>query len=927
MGKETLAKAYDPQQVEAKWYPRWLDAGVFAPVARPENGGPDAAPYVILLPPPNVTGVLHMGHILSSTIQDVFIRWHRMCGRETLWWPGTDHAGIATQKVVEKALGQEGIEFRSLGREAFVARCWEWKERSHRHIVQQMQRVGWSLDWPREYFTLDDHMSRAVLEVFIRLYDKGLIYRGEYITNWCPTCQTALSDEEVEHIPVAGKLWTVQYVRADGNGFVEVATTRPETILGDVAVAIHPDDPRAAELVGKRVLLPVIGREIPIIADEYVDPEFGTGMVKITPAHDPNDFEVGRRHSLDMPIVMDVTGHMNAHAGPFAGLDRLEARKKLLQQLEKEGRISRVEDHELSQGRHDRCETIIEPVLSRQWFVRMAPLAEPAVRAVEDGRIRFYPERWKNVYLHWMHNIQDWCISRQLWWGHRIPIYTCQACGATQAAHGMPATCTACPGTSFVQDEDVLDTWFSSWLCPISPLGWPDDTDDLKRYHPSNMLVTGPDIIFFWVARMVMASLEFHGEIPFDTVLLNGILRDAQGRKMSKSLGNSPDPIDLMDSYGADALRFSTVMLSPPGQDTFFDEKNVETGRNFANKIWNATRLVLTSAAERGWIEALGLQDDTPPAAPAAGGEATLPEAFAALWHDVFGRAPRPDVLQGMRLEDRWILDRFQRSVEDVDTAMQGLRVNEAAQRLYHFFWDEFCAWYLESLKPRFYGDDRASSATAHAVALVLLAQSCKLLSPFMPYLAEELWSMLPGCSGFVMTAAFPRPRAALRDASAEERFGRVMETAGAIRTLRAEMNVPPGKRAVAFVQSESGDAAFWDGEPGELLRLFAKLERLEPLPASGRPEASASVVVGDQTLFLPLGDLIDLDAERARLDRDLQKIEQDLQRVEAKLNNAGFADKAPPHIVEHERTKRADLISRRERIQDSLADLSRKSG
>jgi valyl-tRNA synthetase len=924
MGNGTLAKAYDPSQVEAKWYPRWLEAGVFAPVARPQNGSDNDTPYVILLPPPNVTGVLHMGHILSSTIQDVFIRWHRMCGRETLWWPGSDHAGIATQKVVEKALADEGIDFRSLGRDGFVERCWQWKERSHRHIVQQMQRVGWSLDWPREYFTLDEHMSRAVAEVFVRLYDKGLVYRDEFITNWCPVCRTALSDEEVEHVPLQGKLWTVQYERVDGGGFVEVATTRPETILGDVAVAIHPDDERAPSLVGTRVRLPVVGREIPVIADEYVDPEFGTGMVKITPAHDPNDFEVGRRHGLDMPVVMDVEGRMNEHAGPFAGLDRMEARKKLLQHLDEQGRITRIEKHELSQGRHDRCGTVIEPYLSKQWFVRMQPLAGPAVRVVEEGRVRFYPERWKNVYLHWMNNIQDWCISRQLWWGHRIPIFYCQSCDATIAAHGMPERCSSCEGTSFVQEEDVLDTWFSSWLCPISPMGWPEQTGDLQRYHPSTMLVTGPDIIFFWVARMVMASLEFQGDIPFDTVLLNGILRDAKGRKMSKSLGNSPDPIDLMDKYGADALRFSTVMLSPPGQDTFFDEKNVETGRNFANKIWNATRLVLSSAEERGWVQALGLHGESAAEPPTP---VTDQADFAALWHDAFGRAPVDGVLEGLRLEDRWILTRFQDAVASVDQAMQALRVNEAAQGLYHFFWDEFCAWYLESIKPRFYGDDRASSATAHAVALVLLAQSCKLLSPFMPFLAEELWSMLPGTTGFVMTAAFPRLREALRDSQAERDFSTVMETAGAIRTLRAEMNVPPGKRAQAFVHSETGRVAFWEGEPGELLRLFAKLERLEPLPASGRPEGSASVVVGDQTLLIPLGDLIDLDAERTRLDRELEKLGKELARVEAKLNNSGFTEKAPEHIVEHERGKRADLVSRQERIQHSLTELSRKSG
>ncbi len=716
MSDDALTRPYEPQQTEPRWHDIWMRAGAFRPRARYGN---EERPFVVLLPPPNVTGVLHMGHVLSSTVQDVFVRYHRMLGRETVWWPGTDHAGIATQKVVEKNLREEGIDPRAMGREKFVERCWEWKERSHVHIVQQMQRLGWSLDWDREYFTLSDAMSHAVREVFIRLYNKGLVYRGRYITNWCPSCQTALSDEEVEHQEAQGTLWTVRYARVDGNGFVEVATTRPETILGDVAVAIHPDDPRAGELVGTRLRLPVLGREIPVVADTYVDPEFGTGVVKITPAHDPNDFQVGKRHELDMPVVINPDGSMNEQAGPFAGLDRFEARKQLLRRLEDDGLLVGTKPHTLSRGTHDRCGTIIEPYLSDQWFVRMKPLAEPAIRAVEENRVTFYPERWRNVYLHWMRNIQDWCISRQLWWGHRIPIYTCEGCAEVVAAHDAPSACPACGGSAFRQDEDVLDTWFSSWLCPLSPMGWPREKQDLERYHPTSVLVTGPDIIFFWVARMIMASLEFVGEIPFHTVLLNGILRDGKGRKISKSLGNALDPLVLVDKHGADALRFSTVMLSPPGQDTFFDENNVATGRNFANKIWNASRLVLTSAHERGWVQALGL-DAEPRGADAEtrGPARNRTEAFAALWRSAFARTPPDGVLDGLRLEDRWILHAFERAAREANESLRGMRANDAASRVYHFFWDEFCAWYLESIKPRFYGDDAPSSRTSDRLYL-----------------------------------------------------------------------------------------------------------------------------------------------------------------------------------------------------------------
>ena len=917
MEKQRIEGAYEPGQVEPAWAQRWLEAGVFAPRAA-SGAEADPTPFVVLLPPPNVTGVLHMGHVLANTLQDVFVRAARMRGRETVWWPGTDHAGIATQKVVEKNLRQEGIDPVALGRDAFVERCWQWKERSHRHIVAQMQRIGWSLDWSREYFTLDAPMNHAVQEAFIRLFRKGLIYRGNYITNWCPTCRTAISDEEVEHVQTRGTIWKVRYPRVDGRGHVTVATTRPETMLGDVALAIHPEDPRAAELTGKRVRLPVLGREIPILADAFVDPAFGTGIVKITPAHDPNDFQVGKRHGLEAPIVIAPDGKMNDQAGPFAGMDRFAARKALVARLRQDDLLESEEPHDLAIGRHDRCETIIEPYLSQQWFVRMAPLAEPAVRAVEDGRITFYPERWRNVYLHWMRNIQDWCISRQLWWGHRIPIYECGSCGHLVAAHSAPAACERCSATDLRQDESVLDTWFSSWLCPLSPLGWPEASSaDLQRYHPTTLLVTGYEIIFFWVARMIMASLEFAGEVPFRQVLLNGTVRDAKGRKLSKSLGNSPDPLDLIAEHGADAVRFSTVMLSPPGQDTFFDVKNVETGRHFANKIWNAARLVLTSAVDRGYVAALGLDREAPVGTPSPG--------LAALWAETFARPLPNEVESGLQLEDRWILHRYDVAVEEVGRHLDGLRANDAASTLYHFFWDEYCAWYLESIKLRLYGDEVATARSAHAVALVLLASACKLLGPFMPFLAEELWSRLPGTQELVTTNRFPRTHSALRDAKTADRFDLVIEIASAIRTRRSEMNVPPGRKAPALLHSESPGAATWGEDQGALLALHAKLESLGVTAPGERPTATVEILVRDLQFFLPLGALVDLDAERARLERELSRVEGELAAVDRKLASAGFVEKAPAKVVEFERGKQSDLAGRRDRLRASLTGMPGK--
>jgi valyl-tRNA synthetase len=902
-----MDKTYDPSKAETRWYERWEERGLFQPA-----GSPGREPFVITLPPPNVTGILHIGHILGSSIQDLLIRYHRMKGRDTFWVAGTDHAGIATQKVVERGLEAEGRTREQLGREDFLREVWRWKERHHARITAQMRRMGYALDWTREAFTLDPARSRAVEEVFVRLHRRGLVYRSYYMVNWCPSCRTALSDEEVDMRELDAKLYHVRYPLVGDGGSLVVATTRPETMLGDVAVAVHPDDERAPALRGKKVTLPVAGRDIPVVEDAYVDPEFGSGFVKVTPAHDPNDYDIGRRHGLDPLEVMDEMGRMNERAGEFAGQDRFECRRNLLGRLEEGGYLDKVEPYRHNVGHHDRCDTVIEPRLSWQWFVRMGELARPAVEAVENGEITFFPERWKNVYLSWMSQIRDWCISRQLWWGHRIPVWYCaeQGCEATAVSTTKPAP-GECGHGRWVQDEDVLDTWFSSWLWTFSTLGWPERTEELERYHPTSILVTGHDIIFFWVARMIMAGLEFVGEIPFHRVYLTGIVRDAQGRRMSKSLGNSPDPMDLADQYGADALRFTLTMLSPPGQDLSFAPENVEVGRNFANKLWNAARLVL--GAEESKVDSGKTADAEEVRTPAS-------EAWR-LWRETY-----PDTDPGIdwnTLEpaDRWILSRLVEAVEAVTGNVEGLRFNDAASALYDFAWHTYCDWYLELIKPRLRGGGAAEEA--RSVALLVLGNVVKMLHPVMPFLTEEIWSHLPNARGLLLESSFPEARGGLRDPGLEADFELLREIVTAVRNMRAEMGVPAGaKVALALSHPGEGDWSRRLAPLEEPVRLLARVESIRKGPGLPRPRQASAAHVHGLDLYLPLEGLIDLERERGRIEKTLGEVERELDRTARKLENEQFLSKAPAEVVDKEAQKRRALETKRERLASHLESL-----
>jgi valyl-tRNA synthetase len=893
-----MEKHFDPAGARARWNREWESRGIFPP-----DDNSDRDPFVIILPPPNVTGVLHVGHILGDTVQDQLIRWKRMSGYNTLWIPGTDHAGIATQKVVETALAKEGKSRADMTREEFLAHAWKWKDHHHARIVEQMKQLGCAFDWTREAFTLDEPRSRAVREVFVRLYEKGLIYRGDYIVNWCPSCQTAISDEEVQYEERDSKLWWIRYPSAHGE--VVVATTRPETMLGDTAVAVSPEDRGKKKLVGKTATLPIVGRELPIVADEAVDKEFGSGFVKVTPAHDPNDFAIAQRHALPAVIVIDRTGKMTREAGAdFAGLDRFEARKRVVERLEQEGLLVKIEPHRHAVGTHDRCGTVIEPLLSRQWFVKMQPLAEPAVRAVENDEITFYPPRWRNVYMSWMTNIRDWCVSRQLWWGHRIPVWYCDDCTHFTVSREDPVACGGCGGASLHQDEDVLDTWFSSWLWTFSPMGWPDENaTDLKRYHPTSVLVTGSEIIFFWVARMIMASLEFMGEVPFRHVFLTGIVRDGLGRKMSKSLGNSPDPLDIIDKWGTDAFRFTLSMLSPPGKDVFFDEDKLEIGRNFTNKIWQASRLVM-SAVEKE-------------TAPIFAGEAAPGDSgpFAAAWRDAHGSslAFAPD----LAWEDRWILSALSRCALDTNRACEEWRLNDAAARVYDFFWHDFCDWYLELAKVRLYGEGDGRSVLA--VLLYVLGESIKLMHPLMPYVTEEIWSVLPMTGGLLLEQNYPRGDESGVDAEAEARMGLLRDVVTSVRNIRAAYRVAPAARIPVRVQAPEHRAALLREAEDGILRL-AGVASLETGPAVTKEKGDAATPIGDIEVVVPLRGVVDFDAERERLERECGKVENDLAAVSAKLANENFVSRAKPEVVEREREKQARLETELSKLQESIA-------
>jgi valyl-tRNA synthetase len=907
---------YSPDAVEKKWYATWEEENLFAP-----DESLEGEPFVITLPPPNVTGILHMGHCLGNSVQDTLIRWARMRGQPALWVPGTDHASIATEQVVTKQMAAAGIDKREAGREVFLEKAWEWKESSRERIVQQIKRLGCSLDWSREAFTMDEERNEAVAKAFITLKEEGLIYRDVYLVNWCPHDLTAISDDEVDHVEVEGHMWHLRYELVDGSGHVTVATTRPETLFGDVAVAVHPEDPKRKHLIGQHVRLPLTERTIPIIGDHHADPEKGTGFVKITPAHDPNDFEVGRRNDLEQIVCMTPAAVMNEQAGPYEGMDRYECRKAAVDELEKLGLLDKVEKHVHQVGHHDRCGKVIEPYLSKQWFLKMESLANPAVAAVAEGDITLTPERWVGVYNNWMSNIRDWCISRQLWWGHRIPVWYCDECEYETNGVTRPEACLGCGAAELTQDEDVLDTWFSSWLWTFSPLGWPGQSEDLKKYHPTSILVTAADIIFFWVARMVMASYKFLGEKPFSEVLFTGIVRDEEGRKMSKSLGNSPDPIELMDKFGADALRCSMVMLTPTGQDIFFDQSTLEVGRNFSNKIFQASKLVLGAWDEAGLPSQLEV--GTAPRTlelsdHIADGEWEKNPAasFAVMWQVVFGSdCPVTIADADLELSDRWILNRMHTMISDCDANMEKRRLNDAAYGVFNFFRHDFCDWYLEAIKPRM--RDESTQAPVLSVAVLTLGVSYKLMHPVMPFITEELWHWLPATEGFLMTSSFPKFEGALPFVAEAAKFAEVQEIVGVVRNLRNELGVQPGKRGQAILRVADEAKKSYLADAAGLISLLAKMEETNVVIGGDDPEPAGVGVAGTVEIFLPMKGLVDLEKEKARLEKDLGKIEGWMKGCRAKLANEKFTANAPDHVIEQQRA----LLSENEAKADMLRE------
>jgi valyl-tRNA synthetase len=878
-----LPPRFDPQSFERAAYDRWMERGYFS--ADPNS---ERDPYVIVLPPPNVTASLHMGHGLNATIQDVLIRWRRMQGREALWIPGTDHAGIATQNVVERQLAGEGKARWDLGREKFVERVWDWVRETGGTILDQLKAIGSSADWSRTCFTLDPGLSRAVREVFVRLYDEGLIYRGNYIVNWCPRCATALANEEVEHEEVEGALYYQRYpIVGEESSYVVVATTRPETMLGDTAIAVHPGDSRHKDLIGKKVLLPLAERGIPVIADEFVDPEFGTGVVKVTPAHDPNDFEIGLRHDLPQVDIFNEDGTLSdAVPERFRGLDRFAARKAVVQALKQKGLLEKIETHRHSVGHCYRCHTMVEPRVSEQWFVRMAPLAEPALEAYRQGRVRFTPEHWAGVYEHWLENVRDWCISRQLWWGHRIPVWYCRSCGATLVAREDPNACSECGGGEIEQDPDVLDTWFSSWLWPFSTLGWPEETEDLAAFYPGHTLVTGSEILFFWVARMIMSGLEFMGEVPFRDVYLHGTVRDHLGRRMSKSLGNGIDPLEVVQRFGADALRFTLMNGLGIGADLQLNYEDLEesfhVGRNFANKIWNAARLSLPH-----------LEGDPVSAVP--------------------GR-------ERLELSDRWVLSRLNRATREVTENLERYRLHEAAAGVYRFFWSEFCDWYLELVKSRLYDEsDSEARDVARAVLNEVLDRSLRLLHPIMPFITEELWLRLPDRgSESIMVAAWVEPNAQWDDRDAESQMSMLQELLGAVRNIRSEYNVAHGRKLDVEVRSADDALRAALAAEGESARKLGGIDELR-LDGETRPSraGATAVLTSGAEVFVPLEGLVDLARERARLEKQAKELQALVERSQRRLASDDFVRKAPPDVVEQAREKLRGLKEQLDRVSE----------
>ncbi|NLY89209.1 MAG: valine--tRNA ligase [Firmicutes bacterium] len=874
-----LPIVYDPQKVEEKWYDYWLKQGFFHAEVEKEK-----KPFCIVIPPPNVTGKLHLGHALNNTLQDILTRYHRMKGDNTLWLPGTDHAGIATQVRVEEELAKEGLNRHELGREEFLKRVWAWKEEYGGTIIRQLKRMGASCDWQRERFTMDEGCSRAVKEVFLRLYRKGLIYRGSYLVNWCPQCATTLSDIEVEQEEREGRLWHIRYPLVGGDGYIQVATTRPETMLGDTAVAVHPEDDRYRELVGKKVILPLMNREIPVVADPMVDREFGTGAVKITPAHDLNDFELGLRHNLPQVTVIGFDARMTVEAGKYAGLDRYEARKKVLEDLAAEGLLVGEEVHQHALGTCYRCDSVVEPLISKQWFVRMKPLAEPAARVVREGKIRFVPERIAKVYLNWLENIRDWCISRQLWWGHRIPVWYCLDCGTEIAAAETPEICPDCGSRRMEQDPDVLDTWFSSALWPFSTLGWPEKTPDLEHFYPTSVLVTARDIIFFWVARMVFMGLEFMEEIPFADVLMHGLVLDKDGKKMSKSRPETiVDPQDVIDEYGADILRFTLATGTALGQDQRFQMERVEGVRNFANKIWNAARFLGMNLDD--YEETKGEEED------------------------------------GFSLPDQYILSRLQRVTAETGEMIDRYDLGGAANLLYDFIWSEYCDWYIEAAKPQLKAGGTARRRTQQVLVKVF-RQIMVLLHPYMPFITEEIWQALPHEGESIMVEPWPEPDEKLINPEAEEKMGLLMEVTRAIRNIRAESRVEPGRKVEAILLAGPEEKKLLE-ENRLYLEVLAGLGQLTLLPeGSAKPEQAVSAVVSGVEVYLPLAGLVDLEMEKERLEKELAELEKEKERLGKKLANTQFLTKAPEAVVAKEKQKLAAVEEKYAKVSARLAAL-----
>ena len=875
MAKE-LDKIYNPGSVEDRLYKFWCDNGYFhAEVDQKKK------PYTIVMPPPNITGQLHMGHALDETLQDILIRWKRMQGYSALWIPGTDHASIATEAKIVEAMAKEGVAKEDIGREAFLERAWAWKEKFGGRIVEQLKKLGSSCDWDHLRFTMDEGCSKAVREVFVRLYEKGLIYRGERIINWCPHCLTSISDAEVEYEEKEGSFWHIKYPFTDGSGYLEFATTRPETMLGDTAVAVHPDDERYKDIIGKTLMLPLMNREIPVIADEYVEMDFGTGVVKITPAHDPNDFEVGLRHNLPVINVFTEDAHINENGGKFEGLTLAEARKQIVKELDREGFLVKVEPFKHNVGTCYRCGTTVEPRVSKQWFVKMAPLAKPAIDVVKNGELKLIPPRFEKTYYNWMENIKDWCISRQLWWGHRIPAWYCDGCGETIVSREDPTSCPKCGG-HLHRDEDTLDTWFSSALWPFSTLGWPESNLELKYFFPTSTLVTGYDIIFFWVARMIFSSLEYMDSVPFDTVLFHGIVRDAEGRKMSKSLGNGIDPLAEIDKYGADALRFTLATGNTPGNDMRYSPERVEASRNFANKLWNAARFVL-----------MNLGDDE----------------------------PTPHIPENLSIEDKWILSKFNELTRLVTENLQKFEIGLAVSKLYDFIWDVFCDWYIELAKVRLNGNDEEAAKTVKAMLVYILSGTLKLLHPFMPFITEEIWQALPHEGETIMLAQWPEYSEELNFSAEETDFEKVMAAIRAIRNRRAEMNVPPSKKAKLFIATADTDLF---EKCAVFMQRLASASEVE-VWTTFDVEGAVKVITDSAVISIPMNELIDFAQEAARLEKELENANKERAFFESKLNNKNFVDKAPAAVVEKQREGLAKTMDIIKNIEESLAEVRSK--